>query len=81
MWSKSIETLNPYEAIKADIENEYIYKVEIGFFKEDGVYWGNLLCRKKSDCNDKWRISSFCLTSTLEDVFEWAEEWKDVYGE
>lgn len=27
MWSKSVELLNPYEAIKADIENG-AYKVE-----------------------------------------------------
>lgn len=38
MWSKSIETLNPYEAIKADIENKYIYKIEIQLFREDGTY-------------------------------------------
>ena len=59
----------------------YIYKVEIQLFREDGTYNANLLCRKKDDCNDKWKISSCCCTSTLEQAFEWAEEWKDIYGE
>jgi len=59
----------------------YIYKVEINLFREDGTYDANLLCRRKDDCNDKWKISSYCSASTLEGVFEWAEQWVKVYGE
>jgi hypothetical protein len=59
----------------------YIYKVEINLFREDGTYDGNLLRRKKSDCNDEWRICSCCLASTLEGVLEWADQWKDIYKE
>jgi hypothetical protein len=60
---------------------DYIYKVEIQLFREDGTYDANLLRRKKSDCNDKWKISSCCSASTLKGVFEWAEQWVKVYGE
>lgn len=59
----------------------YIYKVEINLFKEDGTYGANLLCRKKSDCNDEWRICSCCIASTLEMAFEWAEELMKIYKE
>ena len=58
-----------------------IYKVEIQLFREDGTYDANLLCRKKSDCDDEWRICSCCTASTLEMVFEWAEEWTKIYKE
>ena len=60
---------------------DYIYKIEIQLFREDGAYDANLLCRKKSDCNDKWKICSCCSASTLEEALEWAEQWKDVYKE
>ena len=60
---------------------DYIYKIEIQLFKEDGTYDVNLLSRKKSDCNDEWRICSCCVCSTLDMALEWAETWKDVYKE
>lgn len=60
---------------------DYIYKVEIQLFREDGTYDANLLCRNKSDCNDEWRICSCCTASTLEMIFEWAEEWTKIYKE
>lgn len=59
----------------------YIYKVEINLFKEDGTYDANLLCRRKDDCNDKWKISSCCSASTLEGALKWAKMWENVYGE
>ena len=59
----------------------YIYKVEIQLFREDGTYDANLLCRKKDDCNDEWKICSVCAAGTLEGVFEWAEQWVNAYGE
>ena len=59
----------------------YIYKVEINLFREDGTYDANLLCRKKDDCNDEWKISACCSASTLEGALEWVEMWKDIYKE
>lgn len=60
---------------------DYIYKIEIQLFREDGTYDANLLCRKKSDCNDEWRICSCCTAGTLESIFIWAEEWTKIYKE
>ena len=34
MWSKSVEILNPYEAIKADIENGVYSKENLSFWKK-----------------------------------------------
>lgn len=60
---------------------DYIYKIEIQLFREDDTYYANLLCRKKSDCDDEWRICSCCAASTLDMALEWAEMWKDIYKE
>lgn len=34
MWSKSVEIMNPYEAIKADIENGVYSKENLTFWKK-----------------------------------------------
>ena len=59
----------------------YIYKVEINLFREDGTYDANLLCRRKDDCDDEWRICSCCTASTLDRALEWAKQLVKIYGE
>ena len=34
MWSKTVEVLNPYEAIKTDIENGVYSKENLNFWKK-----------------------------------------------
>ena len=61
MWSKSVEVLNPYEAIKADIENGVYSKENLNFWKKIfrvsyshngfGIYKEIYLFNKKVYCN------------------------------
>lgn len=61
MWSESIEVLNPYEAIKADIENGVYDKKTLNFWKKIfrisyvhnliGIYKEIYLFNKKVYCN------------------------------
>lgn len=61
MWSKSIEFLNPYEAIKADIERGVYDEESLSFWKKVfrisyahnglGIYKEIYLFNKKIYCN------------------------------
>ena len=61
MWSKSVEVLNPYEAIKADIEKGVYSKENLTFWKKIfrvsyshtffGIYKEIYLFNKKVYCN------------------------------
>ena len=61
MWSQSVETFNPYEAIKADIENGMYSKENLTFWKNIfrisyahngiGIYKEIYLFNKKVYCN------------------------------
>ena len=61
MWSKSIEVLNPYEAIKANIENRVYDKQNLNFWKKIcrisyahnviGIYKEIYLFNKRVYCN------------------------------
>jgi hypothetical protein len=61
-------------------EDVYIYKVEVNLSKDNGTYDASLLRKRKDDCNDKWKISSCCSTSTLREALEWAAMWNYTYG-
>jgi len=61
MWSKSIEILNPYESIKADIDKGVYDKKNLNFWKKVfrisyshnafGIYKEIYLFNKKIYCN------------------------------
>lgn len=61
MWSKSLEVLNPYEAIKVNIENGVYSKEKLNFWKKIfrvsyshngiGIYKEIYLFNKKVYCN------------------------------
>lgn len=59
----------------------YVYKIEVEFFKFDGVYEAYLWCRQKDDADAEWQICSIFEGITPEEAFNKAYRYTKKYTE
>lgn len=58
---------------------DYIYVIEVNCFKFDGQYEWRLMCRKKDDETDIWKLSAVGNEGTIQEAFDKAYYWKNKY--
>lgn len=63
------------EYYKNNDKVEYIYKIEIEYFKTDGKYHYNVLCREKLNPVDTWKVCALGDCDTVQDCFDLADYW------
>lgn len=58
---------------------DYIYKVEVSCFKEDGWYEANVWCRLKKDATAPWQICAIFAEYTAQEAFDKAYRYMEKW--